>query len=230
VLSLGPLDAFAAWYAMHAPRSAAVVALGSTGVHDKRHSPDAEERALAARLAQAEAALAEAVKRRGSRLVLLRPGLLWGPGTQAFAPLIGIARRYGMLPLPRGATGLRQPVHVDDVAAAVLAAVEGDFAGDFDLPGGETLAWNAMVRRALAAEAPGTRVMAISDSLLALGLAMARAAGRGRVLAGVPLARLRRDQVHDGAPAAAAWGWAPRRYLPGSGDHTQEHCLSVTNN
>src|SRR5688572_30033064 len=52
VASLGPLDAFASWLE-HASLAGVrrVVALSSTSVHAKAHSPDLAERALAATLA-----------------------------------------------------------------------------------------------------------------------------------------------------------------------------------
>ncbi|KFN51388.1 hypothetical protein [Arenimonas composti] len=214
VLSLGPLDRFAAWFCAQGVRAPVLVALGSTGVHDKAASPDPAERELAARLAAAEARLAAACAARESRLVLLRPGLLWGGEADAFTPLVAAARRWRLLPVPRSATGLRQPVHVDDVAAAVLAAVAGDFAGTYDLPGGEALAWREMVARVLASRAPGARLLVLPDVAFRLGFALARIAGQPLTAGPGRLARLRRDQVHDSGPATTRFQWRPRPFRP----------------
>src|SRR5690606_9632593 len=78
VLSCGPLDLFAAWYAAAGPRARRGVAFGSTSATTKRTSADAGERDLAARLAGAESTLLDAAPRRGAGAVVLRPTLVYG--------------------------------------------------------------------------------------------------------------------------------------------------------
>ena len=62
-----------------------------------------------------------------------------------------IAYRVRWFPLPRRANGLRQPVHVADLANAAVDCLPAHEAFDraFDLPGGETLPYREMVRRVL---------------------------------------------------------------------------------
>jgi nucleoside-diphosphate-sugar epimerase len=217
VVSLGPLDAFAEAVEACAPRTARLVAIGSTGVHSKADSPDAGERALAARLAQAESSLAVRLAALGIPLAVLRPTLVYGEGLdRSLSPLVHFARRRGWLPLPWRAGGLRQPVHAGDVAAAVLACLEAPVPveGGFDLPGAEALPFAAMVRRTLATHAPGTRVLRLPAPVFRLGLAMARGGlGPGVSAAGF-LGRLQRDQVFDAAPARRAFGYSPRPFVP----------------
>lgn len=217
VVSLGPLDAFARWFADHGVAAGRVVAIGSTSVAAKRDSPDPDERTLAARLAEAEDRLAAACAARGTALALLRPTLVYGRARDRnLSRLVRLARRCRCLPLPGNARGLRQPVHADDVAAAVGACLAAPVPvqGGFDLPGGETLPFDAMVVRALAAARPGTRVLRVPSPLFRAGLRAARGLG---LLAGAGeglLARLDRDLVFDAGPAAAAFGYAPRPFRP----------------
>lgn len=217
ILSLGPLDAFAAWYAEARPHAPRVIALSSTGRHDKRLSPDPAERALAARLASAEASLFATARATGAEATVLRPSLLYGRGRDlTLSPLVERARRWRVLPLPANARGLRQPVHVDDVAAAILGCLDhpAETTGRaFDLPGGETLAFDAMLRRTLDAQAPGTRVLRLPTLLFSLGALAARAFGRAAPSPGT-LARLARDQVADPSPAYRAFGYSPGRFRP----------------
>jgi nucleoside-diphosphate-sugar epimerase len=217
IVSLGPLDAFAAWYAEAAPASVArVLAVGSTGIHDKQASPDADERDLAERLAWAEAQLFAAASARGAAATVLRPTLLYGNGRdRSLTPLAALARRVRLLPLPGNARGLRQPVHVDDVAAAILAALpaQDTHGRAFDLPGGETLPFDAMVRRLLQAQAPGTRAVRVPAVLARWASPYAQRFGVSGFAPGA-LARMARDQVTDAGPAAAAFGYAPRKFLP----------------
>src|SRR5436190_7581256 len=113
ILSLGPLDAFADWLARTQPQDARIVALGSTARIHKRDSPDPRERDEAQRLERAEQVLFDYGRRSGNAVTVLRPSLLYGNGLDlSLTPLAQRARRWRLLPWPRGATGLREPVHV----------------------------------------------------------------------------------------------------------------------
>lgn len=221
VLSLGPLDAFAAWFAASASRPRRVIALGSTSVHSRRDSPDPADRVLAAKLREAEQQLAHACAQRGVALQLLRPTLLWGDGVDdGLSRLVTTARRRGLVLLPGHARGLRQPVHVADIATAVLSLLESDRQDDFmlDLPGGETLACDQMLRRVLVAAAPGVRILRVPAGLsrgLARLVLWTGALGAG---SGGQLLRMERDQVFDGGIAAARIGWMPRGFQPVASD------------
>ena len=216
LLSLGPLDAFSEWLQRcEVARPRRVVALGSTGARHKRDSPDPAERDEARRLAEGEARLLALGRERGIAVTVLRPTLIYGSGRDSLSRLAGLARRVRVLPMPAGARGLRQPVHVADVAAAVLACLDSEASHGraFDLPGGETLPFDAMVERHLAVHAPGTRVLRLPGPLFALAGSVARMAGRGGGLRGW-LWRVGRDQLADRAGAGAAFGYSPRGFQP----------------
>jgi nucleoside-diphosphate-sugar epimerase len=216
IVCLGPLDSFADWVQRTRPQVQRIVALGSMGLVEKRDSPDARERALAARLARAEDILFAHGRDYAAAVTVLRPSLLYGSQRdRSLTPLAARARRWRRLPWPRSAIGLRQPVHVEDVARALHACL-GAVASHgraFELGGGERLAFDAMVERQLARHAPGTRLWRLPDALFAAAAHAARLAGRGESLEAW-LWRARRDQVADASAAAAAFGYAPRPFLP----------------
>src|SRR5690606_32218733 len=220
VLSCGPLDLFAAWYAAAGPRARRVVAFGSTSATTKRTSADAGERDLAARLAGAESTLLDAAPRRGAGAVVLRPTLVYGgQAPLALERIAEMARRRGVFVLPRGATGLRQPVHVDDLAGAAMAALAAPEAATgrgYDLPGGEALPYREMVARVLAAQAPEARLLEVPGPAFALLAGLLRSAGRLPGFGRAAQARLREDLAFDPAPAAEALGYAPRPFRPGA--------------
>src|SRR5690606_21659551 len=125
MLSCGPLDAFAARFARADVACARVLAFGSTSVEVKRDSPDAGERDIARRLREAEAQLFGAAAARGIAATVLRPTLVYGAGRDAtLTRIAALARRLRGFALPSDATGLRQPVHVDDLAAAAMACLD----------------------------------------------------------------------------------------------------------
>ncbi|MCE3004602.1 MAG: nucleoside-diphosphate sugar epimerase [Xanthomonadaceae bacterium] len=219
VLSAGPLDGLLAWLGRENPRGLKrIVALSSTSVHTKQDSADPQERALAARLRDAEALLIAWCASRGVRWTLLRPTLIYD---DAFAGALGrfvaIARRIGAVALPSDARGLRQPVHAADVAGAMRAALVRDAARDhaYDLPGGETLDYRRMVARTLAVAAPGARLLALSPWLFAFAAPAARRLPALAALTPEVLARMREDLVFDAGPATRDLGHAPRRF-PGA--------------
>lgn len=223
VFSCGPLDRFAAWYADSAVPAPRIVAFGSTSVHVKQASADIGERDVARRLREAEAAVFATASTRGEAAVLLRPTLVYGAGRDAtLTRIAALARRAGRFALPRGAAGLRQPVHVDDLAVAALVAAEsGQAAGRaYDLPGGESVRYREMVARVLASLTPPPPLYVLPDPVFRVALSALRAAGLARDLNDAAVARMRDDLVFDLAPAARDLGYAPRpfRPLPGTFD------------
>lgn len=217
IFSCGPLDAFARWYPETAIRGARMVAFGSTSVHVKQASGDVGERDVARRLRQAEAALFAAAKARGEAITVLRPTLIYGAGRDATLSRIArLAQRAGRFALPREAIGRRQPVHVDDLADAALAACKSvaTHGRGYDLPGGETLAYAEMVRRVLACLSPSPRLHLLPMPLFRALLAAARAGGVARDLTGDAIARMREDLVFDVGPATRDFGYAPRAFAP----------------
>lgn len=216
ILSLGPLDAFAAWFADSSVERLRIVALSSTGRVDKSRSIDPAERDLAARLQAAEAQLFAAGSRRGCAVTVLRPTLIYGGGRdRSLSRLVDLGRRFGLVVLPSDARGLRQPVHVADVADAVRRCIDaaGTEGQAFDLPGGEALAFDVMVRRALASQAPRSRLIMLPALLWRLGLAAVSVFAREPISKGL-LARLSLDQLADAAPARQAFAYTPRSFEP----------------
>ncbi len=216
IISLGPLDAFADWFDAGEPGCSRVVALSSTGQADKADSIESAERDLAQRLRTAEVRLLDAGERRGIAVTVLRPTLLYGSGRDlTLSRLVGMGRRWGAVVLPSSATGLRQPVHVADIADAVLKCLDtsGTSGRSYDLPGGEVLGFDAMVRRYLARHAPDCRLVLLPTPIFKLGLRAAGVLRRSSISPGL-LARLEKDQLADSGPARVAFGYEPRQFEP----------------
>ncbi|KLD79300.1 NAD-dependent epimerase/dehydratase family protein [Xanthomonas hyacinthi] len=215
LFSCGPLDAFADWYRRTPLQAPRVVAFGSTSLEVKRDSLDAAERDVARRLREAEAALFAAAAARGAAATVLRPTLVYGAGRdRTLSAIATLARRSGWFVLPRSARGLRQPVHVQDLADAALAVLAhpATHGRSYALGGGEVLSYREMVRRVLAALQPPARLLPLPHAVFALALRIAHAGGRLRGMNRAALQRMGEDLVFDLAPAQRDFGYAPRAF------------------
>lgn len=220
VFSCGPLDRFARWYAQSTIACTRVVAFGSTSVDVKRDSADAGERDVAARLRAGEAGMLAAAAVRGAAATLLRPTLVYGAGgDRTLTRIAALASRWHRFALPRDAVGLRQPVHVEDLAQAAFAVLDAPATHGlaYALPGGETLPYREMVARVLATLQPPARLHLLPPAAFRALLSLAQTAGAARDFGDAALARMRQDLVFDIEPARRDFGYAPRAFQPAVG-------------
>ncbi|MFA5718416.1 MAG: hypothetical protein WC952_11940, partial [Desulfobulbaceae bacterium] len=125
-------------------------------------------------------------------------------------------KRFGFFPLFGGGSGLRQPVHVDDVASACLAALnipEGEVR-TYVLSGAEVLSYRTMVERIFTALGRKPRIVHCPLPLFALAVRLARFLPAGRELTTEMAVRMNRDQQFDHSAAAADLGFQPRPFHP----------------
>ena len=192
-----------------------VVAVSSTSRWTKADSPHAAERAVAARLAEGEAALERWAAACGACWTVLRPTLIYAEGRDGnVSRLAALARRFGVLPLSGAGAGLRQPVHAEDLAQGVLQALDSPAAAGraYDLPGGETLSYRAMCERVFEGLGRRPRLLHLPPALWTAGLALA-----SPLLPGATAAmggRMAEDLTFDAGPALRDFGWSPRAFRP----------------
>jgi nucleoside-diphosphate-sugar epimerase len=193
-----------------------LVALSSTSVFSKSGSPDPAERALAGRLAAAEAELARLAAAAGTRLVILRPTMIYdGNSDGNVAAIAAWVKRWGWFPLSGAARGLRQPVHAADVAAACRAAHEHPGPRlDYTLSGGERLPFCDLVRRACEPHGQSPRLVHLPALAWRLLASAGRATGLAAGATSGMAARMNEDLVFDHSAATADLGFRPRPFLP----------------
>jgi len=196
-----------------------VVAFGSTSRFTKAASPDSGERALARRLVEAEAAVERACSEAAIPWTILRPTLIYGGGhDRNVSTIADFIRRFGFFPLVAGGRGRRQPVHADDLAVAALAALDGDAAAGraYDLGGGSTLTYRAMVAAVFAGLGRRPRLVDVPLPLARLALRAGRLLPPFRHLTAAAADRAAEDICFDHAEAARDLGYAPRPFeFPG---------------
>ena len=192
-----------------------VVAVSSTSRWTKAASPDAGERGIARRLAEAEAEVARLCEAAGAAWTVLRPTMIYAEGEDGnVSRLAALAARFGVLPLSGAGGGLRQPVHAEDVAAGVAASLASPAARNraYDLPGGETLTYADLCRRVFAGLGRRPRLLHVPPPLwrAGLGLASPWLPGATAAMGG----RMGEDLVFDPGPAERDLRWRPRPFRP----------------
>ncbi len=179
-----------------------LICFSSTSMLAKANSTSAPEREIARRLAAAEAAVAEG----GIPWTVLRPTLIYGLGldrnVSAAAEFI---RRWRFFPLGGPGQGLRQPVHADDLAAAAIRLIDdsANLARGFNLGGGETLTYRAMIERIFQALDLPARFLHVP--------LLARVPGR----VGVMAQRMEQDLAFDNGELWPRLDLRPRGFLAG---------------
>ena len=186
-----------------APPDARLIFLGST--RKFTHWPDDHGNGVLA----GEAALLSS----GRRGVMLHPTMIYGAqGENNVRRLAGVLQRLPFVPLPNGGRALVQPVHQDDVTAAVLAALAFDWPGPDSLviAGPSPLSYADFVRSvAGAAGLPPPRIVNFPAAPLIAAAWIARLLPFLPDVGPAEIRRLLEDKAFDIAPARAALGFDP---------------------
>jgi uncharacterized protein YbjT (DUF2867 family) len=149
---------------------------------------------------------------------ILRPTMIYGaPGDRNLCRLLDLLRRAPVLPVPGGGARLQQPVHVADLAAAVLTAAERPAAigRTYDVAGPEPLTFTELLRTSAAAIASRTRFLPVP-----LAPAVAAVRGYERLsrrprISAEQLLRLAEDKAFAIDAAVSDLGYEPRPFADG---------------
>ena len=177
----------------------------------------AAERAFADRLVAAEDAVAQQGQALGMRWTIFRPTLIYGCGMDRNITLIRrIVRWAGFFPLLGAGSGLRQPVHADDLAAACLAVLDKPVCQDrgYELSGGEVLSYRAMVTRIFASLQLKVRLVTVPVALFATLLRLIALVPRYRDFNVAMAQRMNEDLAYRHDEARRDFGYQPRKFLP----------------
>ncbi len=192
-----------------------IVALSSTSRFTKDQSSDSAEQVIARKLASAEDHFRAWAEKAEVEWVVLRPTLIYGRGRDKnICEIARFIRRFGFFPLLGPARGLRQPLHVEDLAVSCLAAVTAPDAANraYDLSGGETLPYREMVRRIFVAMGRRPRLLTVPPGVLRIGVTFMRQLPRSRHWSPAMAERMNRDLVFDHVDAVRDLAFAPRPF------------------
>lgn len=116
--------------------------------------------------------------------------------------------------MPIGAKGLRQPVHIDDLADACVAALacESTLNRAYNLGGGEVLSFPELVRKIFKAEGKLPVLVPIPKALFFLLIAVAKRVPKAAFIRKEMVERMFQDLTVDNQPAKNDFGYAPHSF------------------
>lgn len=192
-----------------------VVVLSSTSRFTKTGSSDVSEQALAKSIAGSEQQLIEWAEANGITWIILRPTLIYGLGLDKNVGEIAcFIRRFSFFPVFGKARGLRQPIHVQDVASACVAALRGSISNRaYNISGREKLTYREMVGRVFNALGRTPRMLPVPLAAFRLAVAMLRLLPRFRKWTPAMAERMNQDMVFDHTEAAKDLGFNPRPFV-----------------
>lgn len=217
-ISLAPIWVLPDHFPMlEACRAKRVIALSSTSLFTKSTSSDADEQNTVKRLRQGEQNFISWAEANRIEWVIFRPNMIYGLGQDRnICEIARFISRFGFFPLLGEARGLRQPVHVMDVAAVCAAALQGGHARNraYNISGAEKLSYREMVARVFRAMDKPEKFVNISLPVFRLAVTCLRIWPRFRNWSAAMVERMNANLVFDHADATRDLGFSPRPFQP----------------
>jgi uncharacterized protein YbjT (DUF2867 family) len=161
---------------------------------------------------------------------ILRPTMIYGAaGDRNLSRLLLRLSRAAVLPVPDTGKCLHQPVHVADVAAAVLASLQRSAAISslYNVAGPEPLPFAALLRTCARAVGSKTRLVPIPLAPLVTLVRGYERVSRNPRIRVEQLLRLAEDKVFPIDAAIRDLGYAPRPFADGITDEARTLGLAV---
>jgi nucleoside-diphosphate-sugar epimerase len=198
--------------ALHRSGMRRLIAFSTTGVLYKSASGDAAERRRIDAIAAAESAVTMFCNREQVAWTMFRPTLIYGAGRDGnIAAIARFIRRFGFFPLVGGGSGLRQPVHAEDLAKACIQALEAprSLGNVYTLSGGQILAYRAMVEAVFRQLGRSPRLLPVPRAVLGAAIGSLRTLPSLRGLSPEIASRMTSDLCFDHTAAARDFGYRP---------------------
>lgn len=192
-----------------------IVVLSSTSRFTKNTSPDPRERRIAQQLIEGEEFVQTWAATHGVKWIILRPTLIYGHGQDKnIAEIARFIRRFGFFPLLGSAKGLRQPIHVEDVASACYMALNtlNLINRSYNLTGAETLPYREMVKRVFEALNHPPRMLTIPLCFFRIAAQGLSWLPRYRNWTSAMAERMNQDLTFDCSDAKRDLNFSPRSF------------------
>lgn len=194
-----------------------VVITGTTSTLSKKASSDEAERNMIEEIETACVGIREVCSSGQVPLTILSPTLIYGCGMdQNLSRVYRWIQRFGFAPVASVANGLRQPLHVRDLARTIVSALQVDPAPLMESPvcGQGTLPYNQMIGRLFDAAGRKRRFLRLHGVSIPLVVGLSRLVPGSSGLNSEMFRRQSNDLVFDDSPAREQLGHNPGEFHP----------------
>lgn len=149
---------------------------------------------------------------------IVRPTMIYGdPGDRNIARLLRLLEKTPVIPLPGDGKHMQQPVHVADVAAALVAALEAakSIRMAYDIAGPQPLSFRTIVEQCAAAVGRRPHIVPVPLCPVMAGVRLHERMARRPRIKVEQLQRLQEDKAFDIRPAVRDLGYRPRPFAEG---------------
>ena len=192
-----------------------IVVFSSSSVSGKQHSSDVSEQKLVQQLLDSEQKVEKFSSAHNIDLTIFRPSMIYGYARdQNVSHIAKFIQQYGFMFLVGKASGLRQPVHADDLVESCLAVLDNPacVGKTYNLAGQESITYRAMVERIFAHLNKKARIVSLPLPLFRLGLRIAKAFGTFSYTPEMA-DRMNQNLNYDISPAQRDFGYSPQSFL-----------------
>lgn len=200
---------------LYRPGLERVIVFTTTSIATKLKSEIEAERIMLEGYAEAEKNIAGFCEANNVGWTILRPTLVYDEGRDLnITRMTRTIGKLGFMLLSGAASGLRQPVHAEDLAIGAIAAAASPAAVNktYAVPGKETITYREMVGRVFDGMGRPRRIISIPPALWRAAFAAVKPFYPGFNVAMGD--RMSKDMTFDPGDAERDFGWRPRDFHP----------------
>lgn len=200
-----------------------IIVFSSTSQFTKKASSNQHEQAIVKRLVEAEQQIKSFCDQQNIAWTIFRPTLIYGDMSnnkpismgKGLATMVRFIKLCRLFPLVTTGSGLRQPVHAIDLAAACIAALDNPktYHKAYNLSGAEVLSYQQMVARIFIRLGMQPRFLRLPLPLLRGILQVIKLLPRYRFLTLEMANRMNQDMAFEYLDAQRDFDYKPRKFL-----------------
>ena len=198
-------------------QSTNLIAFSSTSILSKENSSSAEERHIANLLQQGETWVHDKWSKTNGCALIFRPTMIYGgEQNQNINRIKRVIKLTRFFVLPGRGTGLRQPVHAEDLAKLCYQCLDYQQHGirTLCLTGGETLQYRTMIERISLSSGVQPKIISLPHYVLGVSAGIMRFLPIFKDMTSEMLTRVNQDLCYDHQEAVDMFNWSPRIFQP----------------
>ena len=194
-----------------------LIAFSSSSIIAKKNSANNKERSIVALLQRGEAWVNDEFTGDNRSAFIFRPTMIYGGKyNRNINRLTRLIQAFRFFLLPGKGSGLRQPVHAEDLAELCMQCLTNRPHGarTYLLAGGETLRYREMIERIFSKTGHSPKIVTAPAFLMRGIVKLLQHLPNQRDITLEMVARMEQDLCYDDQKAINELGWRPRKFYP----------------